>query len=76
MIHLNEIWAGDPRGIGVLVFFNGVLAPKDWNMTGAIAGDNGSVFRSKFHPDGNYVIKDGKVAQIEERGRVSIRVPE
>lgn len=75
MMHLDEIWAGDPRCENVLIFINGVLAPKDWLMTGAIAGADGSVFRVKFNPDGSFDMKDDKIDPIEERGRVSIRVP-
>lgn len=67
------------RDNSVLIFFNGVLVPKDWKVIAAVSGDEGYVVR--------YVTEDGYIlramepsgylvpATVVQYGRVSVRVP-
>lgn len=67
------------RDKAILIFFNGVLVPKEWKILSAVTGNEGYIVR--------YVTEDGYIlrtmepsgylvpATVTQRGRVSVRVP-
>ena len=75
-ISLTQAHYSDPlcRSKSLLIFMGGVLVPSDWKIVRAVAGSDGFIERYQCHANGDFVIDDGEIVRVIERGSVSIRV--